>query len=58
MQLTTKPLCQLCEKEQSVGVYRQKWICGYCLIKFENKIKELNNKTLDLMELEIKDGIY
>ncbi len=55
MNITTKPICQICEIEQALGVFRQKWICGKCLLKFETKIRQERNKFLDIVEQEIKN---
>lgn len=51
-----KLICQICKKEQALGVFRDKWICGRCLLKFEDKIKQERNKFLDIIENEIKNG--
>lgn len=58
MNLITKPKCQICPEEnprEALGVFRNKWICGICLLKFENKIRQQNNRALDIIEQEIKD---
>lgn len=56
-EIMSKPLCQVCEYEQALGMFRNKWICGKCLIKFENKIKAQNSKVLDIIESEIKKEV-
>ncbi len=55
MKILNKSLCQICEKEQSLGVFRNKWICGRCLLKFENKINQERDKFLDIVENDIKN---
>lgn len=57
MILNKKPICQICEIEQALGLFRNKWVCGKCLLKFENKIRQERNKVLDIIEKEIKDDI-
>lgn len=54
VELRNKPLCNVCEVEQAIGVFRNKWICGKCLLKFENKIRQERNRFLDIVEQDIK----
>lgn len=56
MEILNRLICQYCEKERALGVFRSKWICGKCLLKFEEKINQERNKFLDLVEEEIKNG--
>lgn len=55
VEITNSPKCQVCEYEQALGMFRNKWICGKCLLKFENKIRTEQNKVLDIIESEIKN---
>ena len=55
VEITTKPKCQVCEYEQALGMFRSKWICGKCLLKFESKIRTEQNKVLDIVEQTIKE---
>ena len=36
--------------EIAIGVYAKSWICGRCLMKIENKMRENNKKMLELIE--------
>lgn len=56
MEILNKPICQLCEIEQAIGPFRNKWICGRCLLKIEAKINKQRNQFLDIVEEEIKNG--
>jgi len=55
MEILNKGICQVCEIEQVIGLFRGKWTCGRCMLKFEDKIRQHNNKILDIIEREIKD---
>lgn len=58
MHIINKPKCQFCPEDnprEALGVFRGKWICGICLLKFEKKIRQQNDRVLDIMEQEIKN---
>ena len=39
----------------ALGMFRGKWVCGICLLKFESKIRQEQNKFLDIVEKEISE---
>ena len=57
MEINLKPDCQYqfegCNKV-ALGVFRNKWTCGKCLLKFEARIKQERSKYFDLVEEEIR----
>lgn len=55
MKILNQLICQVCEKERALGVFNNKWMCGRCLLKFEEKIKQRQRQELDLIEQEIKN---
>ena len=57
VEINSRPLCTVCEYEQALGVFRNKWICGKCLLRFESKIKQQNSRILDIIESEIKQEV-
>ena len=38
----------------ALGVFNSKWVCGECLIKIENKIREQQRKMFEIFEKEIE----
>ena len=36
--------------EVAIGVFANSWICGRCLMKIENKMRENSKKLLELIE--------
>lgn len=57
MEILNNPfkVCDICNKEKALGPFRNKWICGRCLLKIEQKVNEERNKFLDVVEQEIKE---
>lgn len=56
METINSLMCQICGKNQAIGVFRNKWVCGYCLLEFENRLNQERNKFLDIIEDNIKNG--
>jgi len=56
----SKPICHMCETNEAIGLgYGGNWVCGMCIIKLEDKIKEQRSKFIKQIKKEIKeDGIY
>jgi len=54
--INSKPKCAYCKEREALGVFRNKWICGECLVKFERKIRQAQDNFLDIIEKEVKDG--
>lgn len=55
MEILNQLLCQYCQKEKALGLFRNKWSCGKCMLKFEDKIQQLQNRQLDIIEQEIRE---
>ncbi len=45
--------CHICPGV-AIGVFDNKWICGRCLLKIEDKLKQEKRKYYDLIETEIR----
>ena len=45
MKILNKPKCERpdCENE-AIGTYNKTWICGSCLIKWDEKIRKVKEK--------------
>lgn len=58
-QIMNLPECQYkfdeCDKTGRF-LFNQKWCCGKCLIKMDNKIKEIRARNIMLVEKELRDG--
>ena len=47
--------CQMTNCDNvALGVFNSKWVCGECLIKIENKIREQQRKMFEIFEKEIE----
>ena len=57
MEITSIPICSYCEYNQALGVFRNKWICGKCYMRFADKFQQERNKILDIMEEQVKKEI-
>jgi len=51
-------LCQVCEENQVIGLgYGNKWVCGFCLVKLEQKLRDRRRKFFEELKREIiEDG--
>lgn len=53
-----KNLCQVCERNIVLGLGpTKKWMCGECIIKYDNFIKEERRKHFEIFEEKIRNGM-
>ena len=48
--------CNICN-DVALGVFGGKWICGRCLLKIEEKVKEQKKRFFEIVSGEIQDEL-